>query len=46
MDRLILRYFAKRRRTKNPMMNDTMYISPYHRSCTGPMRKNTGSMLG
>ena len=28
------------------MMNDSMYISPYQRSCTGPMRRKTGSMFG
>ena len=28
------------------MMNDNMYISPYQRSWTGPIRKKTGSILG
>src|SRR5262245_9688652 len=28
------------------MMNDSMYMRPYHRSCTGPIRRKTGSMFG
>src|SRR5678815_2850533 len=27
-------------------MNEIMYIRPYHRSCTGPRCRKTGSMFG